>query len=370
MAVVTVTDDAVNCLSVEQFIDPDAALDSTSATAVRLSSEDGYDLVLRGSGFTFDAQDAPTAGVITGVFLYNPVGELVGQVDGISTSLETYYDEVAVGNHVHSWVSDLLAGADTLSGGAADDDLVGYAGNDRLYGFGGDDRLDGGAGNDRVYGGTGADLIYGWTGNDRLYGESGNDRLYGESGNDSISAGSGNDVVEGDAGNDAINGGSGADRLGGGDGADRIVGGTGRDVIYGDAGNDRLAGGSNHDTIDGGSGDDRISGGSGNDRLTGGSGADVFVFASVAEGGDRITDFRHGTDHLEFAAAGFANLNANFSLVVNDDPHATAAAGSFLFDTSSHRLYYDADGSGAGAEAFIATLEHVSTLSKGDFLIA
>jgi Ca2+-binding RTX toxin-like protein len=370
MAVIDVTDQAVNGLSVEQFFDPDAALDSTSATTVRLESRDGYDLVLQGTGFAFDSHDAPTSGVITAVFLYDPSGDLVGRVDGVSASLETYYDEVAVGNHVHGWVADLLAGADTLSGGTANDNLSGYAGNDRLYGYGGNDRLDGGAGDDRLYGGVGADLIYGSTGNDKLYGESGNDRLCGESGNDGISAGSGADLVEGGAGNDSINGGSGADQLGGGDGADRIVGGTGRDVIYGDAGNDRLAGESSRDTIDGGAGDDRISGGTGNDRLTGGSGADVFLFASVSEGGDRITDFRHGTDHLSFAAAGFANLTANFSLVVNDDPQAVAATGSFLFDTSSHRLYYDADGSGAGAEAFIATLDHVSTLSKSDFLIA
>lgn len=52
------------------------------------------------------------------------------------------------------------------------------------------------------------------------------------------------------------------------------------------------------DVLVGSAGDDRITGGPGTDVLTGGAGANLFVYASVLDGGDTITDFKPGADKL------------------------------------------------------------------------
>ena len=45
-----------------------------------------------------------------------------------------------------------------------------------------------------------------------------------------------------------------------------------------------------------------ITGGDGADTLTGGAGADVFVYRSLREAGDTITDFAPGTDRVDLKA--------------------------------------------------------------------
>jgi Predicted extracellular nuclease len=52
------------------------------------------------------------------------------------------------------------------------------------------------------------------------------------------------------------------------------------------------------DTLVGTPGDDVLDGGPGNDTLTGGSGRDDFVFDSVLDGVDTITDFQPGSDRI------------------------------------------------------------------------
>ncbi len=59
-----------------------------------------------------------------------------------------------------------------------------------------------------------------------------------------------------------------------------------------------FTGTSGADVIVGTAGDDRITGGPGADRLTGGAGANLFVYTSVLDGGDTITDFKPGADKL------------------------------------------------------------------------
>ena len=60
-------------------------------------------------------------------------------------------------------------------------------------------------------------------------------------------------------------------------------------IITGTAAGDRLVGTP---------GDDRITGGPGADVMTGGAGANLFVYTSVLDGGDTITDFKPGADKL------------------------------------------------------------------------
>lgn len=59
-----------------------------------------------------------------------------------------------------------------------------------------------------------------------------------------------------------------------------------------------ITGTSGRDTLVGTAGDDVIEGGAGADNLTGGTGADQFVYRSMLDAGDVITDFKPGVDTL------------------------------------------------------------------------
>jgi hypothetical protein len=144
-----------------------------------------------------------------------------------------------------------------------------------------------------------------------------------------------------------------ADRLYAGRGDDRLDGRSGNDVLMGEQGDDLLLGGNGSDLLGGGSGNDTLSGGAGSDLLTGDSGADRFVFDAPGSA-DRITDFQPGIDELVFDPARYAG----------------AGAGSFVYDRSTGNLYYDADGSGAGAAQLVATLDNRPAVSAADISAA
>ncbi|MGK7957180.1 MAG: type I secretion C-terminal target domain-containing protein, partial [Crocosphaera sp.] len=67
------------------------------------------------------------------------------------------------------------------------------------------------------------------------------------------------------------------------------------------------------DNLNGTHGNDTITGFQGRDILTGGAGNDTFVYTSILDGGDIITDFEVGSDTIDFAQAldgvGFAGVD-------------------------------------------------------------
>lgn len=63
-----------------------------------------------------------------------------------------------------------------------------------------------------------------------------------------------------------------------------------------------LTGTAGRDTLVGTPGDDVITGLAGADRLTGGAGRDTFVYTSLRDGSDTITDFVPGTDRIDLGA--------------------------------------------------------------------
>lgn len=75
----------------------------------------------------------------------------------------------------------------------------------------------------------------------------------------------------------------------------------------------QIGGSAGRDTLTGTAGDDVITGGIGADTLTGGGGADQFVFTSLRDGIDTITDFQPGTDRIVLTAllesTGIASAN-------------------------------------------------------------
>ena len=149
-----------------------------------------------------------------------------------------------------------------------------------------------------------------------------------------------------------ITGNSGANRLGGGGGNDIFMGSGGRDVIQGNSGNDR------------------IDGGSGSDRLSGNAGSDQFVFKSVAEARDTITDFVSGSDRIDLSAidavAGGANDTFHF---IGAAEFGVSPAGDLRFEKTATRTYIEGDVNGDGLADFHITLESVITLTGGDFIL-
>lgn len=152
-------------------------------------------------------------------------------------------------------------------------------------------------------------------------------------------------------------------------GNDVLIGSTARDTLFAGGGDDRLLGMAGNDRLNGGGGSDRLIGGKGADALTGGAGADHFVFNSVSDKGDRITDFAHGLDHIDLRATAFGLASLVDGVNFVQDGAATQAAATLIYDAATGALMYDADGNGAGASVLLATLSNHAALTAADFLL-
>ncbi|MGA7936844.1 MAG: calcium-binding protein, partial [Kovacikia sp.] len=253
-------------------------------------------------------------------------------------------------------------GNDLLYGEAGDDQLFGENGNDKLIGGIGADLLNGGEGTDtasyitalsgivanlsnaqqntgdakgdvfisieNLEGSQYGDVLFGNGLNNHLWGLGGDDYLDGLGGYDILEGGLGNDTYRIDnlnativeyfnQGTDTVNAsinytlgansnlenlnlleGTAAFNGFGNELRNQIIGNSYSNYIDGGDGDDTLYGYAGGDTILGGNGNDRIVGGQGADILTGGSGNDMFVYNSITDAGDRITDFTVGSDKI------------------------------------------------------------------------
>ena len=307
--------------------------------------------------------------------------------------------------------------ADVFQGGEGADRFEGLAGNDTLDGGAGDDTLAGGTGNDTYVVDSAGDMVI------ELLGQ-GNDTvrtalaslaladnveklLYtGEAGFAGVGNAAANTLTGGN-GSDTLDGGLGADRLEGGLGddiyvienaADRVIEalGAGTDTIrtgraslslgfvneagvalyanvenlaYTGSGNFRgvgnaldnvLTGGSGNDTLIGRAGNDTLAGGAGSDRYAGGLEADRFVFDDSPGSGSpsTITDFSSAQgDRIVLAAEEYGALQGSGG-DLND---------FLVYDRATGQLFFDADGSGEGAQVLIGVLANHAELSAADF---
>jgi Ca2+-binding RTX toxin-like protein len=232
-----------------------------------------------------------------------------------------------------------------------------------------DTTMFGGSGNDTLWASSGDDTLYGNAENDNLYGGTGNDKLYGGRGRDKLVGGTGNDTLDGGAGFDTAdyrNLGQaitmlpqGQMAVGSGDtdllvDIERVVGATGllnaidgssttgaasmtvnlaqnnlavNNIpgigstsftvenfvnVNGTPNADSITGNSSNNLLNGKAGNDTLVGGLGNDTLTGDTGADRFVFNSLSEGIDVITDFRFSEgDTIQISRVGFGASSTN-----------------------------------------------------------
>lgn len=316
-------------------------------------------------------------------------------------------------------------GGDSLLGESGDDVIGGDKGDDTLDGGQGSDKLDGGEGADSLAGGSGDDTVAGGDGDDTLYGDTGEDTEDGPDltfGDDLVQGGAGNDTIHDQRGADTLDGGAGddvfelpsnrdlaADVFIGGDGFDKVsydveatglsavldltdqskndgefkndvfrsieVFATGAldDALAGDSNDNIFYGGGGDDSLVGRSGDDTLRGGDGADVLDGGRGEDLFDFSDLpgeTQGnwqGDVIVDFSSAEDDkLGFTTEFFG---ADGKALVYTDRGPATEEPSFFFNARTHRLWYDADGSGDGGMQLIATLLGVNKLGGSDFVL-
>jgi Ca2+-binding RTX toxin-like protein len=210
---------------------------------------------------------------------------------------------------------------------------------------------------------------------DRVFGTSGNDWLRLGAGRDSAQGGLGDDALYAGDGDDTLLGEGGNDYLVGGNGRDSILGGIGNDTVVAGNDNDRISGEDGADSLQGEAGSDTLTGGAGVDTLTGGAGSDAFVFntATSTAGIDRITDFNVVDDTIWLEDQVFTALApgqlATTAFVANVSGLATLASHRLIYETDTGFVFYDPDGSGAGARIQIATLATNRALTNADFLV-
>jgi Ca2+-binding RTX toxin-like protein len=273
-------------------------------------------------------------------------------------------------------------GANVLIGNSGDNRLWGLDGNDILYSDGGDDRI--ASGNDHLYGGAGDDRLYGGEGNDRLDGGTGVDRMHGGLGDDVYVV---NDTTDyayelAQEGTDRVNSSITYTlranienlTLTGSNAIDGIGNGL-NNVLTGNTAANVLSGGDGADLLQGAGGNDTLNGGTGNDRLVGGAGTDKFLFDTRLNANanvDKIVDFSAADDSLVLDQTIFSALAITGILASSEFRTGTAAQDAddrIIFDGASGRIYYDADGNGAGAQVLLATVTAGIALTDANFLV-
>ena len=329
---------------------------------------------------------------------------------GAITGYGNVLDNAVTGNSANNSLYG-LDGADTLSGGGGDDTLFGGNGDDTYIidsasditseasATGGTDTvissvdrnlnvnienltLTGTAAigygnvlNNTLTGNAGANSLYGFEGNDRLDGGAGADAMYGANGNDTFVVDNTSDVtseVSSTGGVDTVESsvtynlttnienltltGAGA-ITGSGNVLDNVITGNGAaNTLYG---------------LDGA---DTLDGGLGADVLQGGLHADTYVFSTAIGGGnvDTINGYSVADDTIRLSNSVFTGLSAG--ALDADAFHVGAAAADaedrIIYNSSTGALYFDADGTGAGAAIQFATLSAGLALTSSDFIVS
>lgn len=302
----------------------------------------------------------------------------------------------------------------TLKGNSSDNQLTGLDGNDKLDGGLGNDTLDGGKGNDSYTLNAVRDVVIDSAGIDSVTtpfsydlsidnsienltltgtnpvngtGNASNNSITGNKANNTLIGGDGNDKLNGGAGNDSLNGGNGndfytidsvGDVISDSSGIDSVsssvsftldsslenltltgrnpLSGTGNALnnnIKGNNAVNTLTGGSGNDTLAGGSGNDVLVGGSGNDSITGGLGGDRFVYNSLSDAVDIITDFSLVSGDVIDLSALLDSIGYGGSNPIADSRVKLIASGT------ATGVQIDADGTLSNPATLLVTLNNV-----------
>jgi Ca2+-binding RTX toxin-like protein len=297
-------------------------------------------------------------------------------------------------------------GLDTLIGGNGNDFYVLATGDDIVNDTGGVDTIESAIGRSLLDYVTIENLVLTGTADINGTGNGNANWLVGNYARNSLSGALGDDKLDGGLSGDRLDGGEGYDTLIGGAGGDSLIGGIGTDTasyagasvgvvanlkfrsgnlndargdIYssienltGSVHSDTLTGDDNANRISGGSGNDKISGLLGKDLLVGGLAADIFVFNTRlgADNIDAIDDFVAVDDTIWLDRTIFSRLGGAGDLAPQSFyAGATAHDGSdrIIYDKTTGKVYYDADGTGGDAAVQFALLDKNLTLTASDF---
>lgn len=318
---------------------------------------------------------------------------------GVTVSLAIVGAQATVGSG-----SDTLVSLENLTGSAFNDTLTGNSGANAINGGTGIDHMAGGDGSDTYTVDNVGDVVTetnaAVAGGIDLVNTSVSFTLGANVENLSIVAGgavngTGNtlaNVLYAGAGNNVLDGGGNTDSVSyvfasaavsaslaitvaqatGGSGTDTLVS---IENLSGSAFNDTLTGNSGANTLVGDAGNDVLNGGLGNDILTGGLGSDNFLFASALNATtnkDTVSDFLSSADRMTFDNAVFTAVGADGALAASAFVIGTAAADAadrIIYDQASGQLYYDADGTGAGAKVLFGAVTAGTVIALGDLWV-
>ncbi|MDR6757419.1 Ca2+-binding RTX toxin-like protein [Mycoplana sp. BE70] len=392
---------------------------SQSATKAVYRMDNGVTLVITGTNLTYVKPGSViSGGTITSLqFLDTAGGSVVQTVTGLKLAGSEFRAAVNVGSTVHT-AKVILRGADTLHGTDGKDELWSYGGNDKLFGGAGADNLMGGRGADTYDGGTSAGSIdqldfedayndangakgvtvdmakgtaidpWGYKETfiniERIKGTQFVDKMYGSARADEFRPLGGNDIVDGRGGIDTIrydrdaqhygskgvsvdlNAGVGTDGFGNKDKLSNI------ENVVGTEKGDTLKGNSAANELTGSGGNDKLYGGLGKDVLIGGTGQDTFVFNTkpTSSNIDTIKDFNVKDDTIwldddVFTKIGKVGDLAPAAFYIGAKAHD--ASDRIIYDKTTGKLFYDADGTGSTAAVQFATLTKGLAMTATDF---
>jgi Ca2+-binding RTX toxin-like protein len=322
---------------------------------------------------------------------------------------ETSFQQIALNIEGNAFSQRIegSGGANILSsgGGGGIDTLVGYLGDDIYRVFATGDVIEDTGGFDTVYASGTSYFLYATAGIEYLSAadQAGTDPIY-------LVGNGTSQVIAGNYGDNTLNG-------RGGDGsvqADTLVGlygndayavfgqgdvvreqaGQGIDTVYANAdyqlrdgteieglaaadaasaaGAFTLRGNDTAQTIVGNQAANMLDGRGGGDTLIGLGGADSFAFTTALGAGnvDTIQDFAAG-DRIALASDVFAAVTEG-GIAAGEWVLGTAAADAddrLIYDQASGKLWYDADGNGAGAAVQFAQLAAGTALAAADFVV-
>ena len=119
---------------------------------------------------------------------------------------------------------------------------------------------------------------------------------------------------------------------------------------------------------------DHIYGRGGNDTLTGGTGMDTFYIdtaLNAASNVDKITDFSVADDTIRLSRTVFTGITSDGALAGSAFVTGTSAGDGddrILYDSATGKIFYDADGNGAGAAVLFAQVAAGTALTNLDFV--
>lgn len=350
------------------FLDPTAVFSTDgSGTQLSLTKTNASDFggqtvvgTLTGTGFTFDANDDPTGGTVTGS------SYSVGGVE-VMTTTELNVSLVQLGTALQNAQNGDFAALQAIYnnvpinvvGSSGDDRRNGNDANDTFNGNGGNDYFDGRGGNDTLNGGDGDDWLEGRDGNDSLVGGAGDDELHAGDNNDTLIGGAGRDHLEGHEGNDLLDS--------SGDASDAASQGFG-DIVLPGEGNDTIIGHAEAYAATAGGGVDLIyenlssavtvtfSGTQGSGTTTGTGKSDTFTFVDHVEGTNFADTFT--------GSAGGSGAN-------NDRESWVGEAGNDTIDGNggTDMVQYYLEGGQRGVAVDLASGSAIDTYGDVDTLI-